>query len=345
MALLDIDEVQARAILDMQLRRLAAMERQKIIDQLAELEREIADLEDILANEAAAARRSSARSCRRSSTSTATSGARQIIPADGDLSMEDLIPDEDVVVTITRGGYAKRTKADLYRVQKRGGKGVRGAALQGRRHGRALLLARPTTTGCCSSPRPAGSTAPRPTTCPSRRATRRAATSPGCCRSSPTSRSPRCWRSATTSRRRTSCSRPAAGYVKKTRLDRLQLPAPGRRHRDQLPRGRRRADRRRAGHGRRRPAAGLAQGPVGPVPRRRQPAAADGPGDVRRHRHEVPRRRRAAVDVGRRVTPAMRPTRTHRSVRLHRRPTAAGPSAPRVGSTACRAAAASASRR
>ena len=55
----------------------------------------------------------------------------QIIPADGDLSMEDLIPDEEVVVTITRGGYAKRTRADLYRMQKRGGKGVRGAALRG----------------------------------------------------------------------------------------------------------------------------------------------------------------------------------------------------------------------
>ena len=73
-ALLDIDEVQASAILDMQLRRLAALERQKIIDELAELELVIADLEDILANEAAAARRSSARSSARSSTSTATTG-------------------------------------------------------------------------------------------------------------------------------------------------------------------------------------------------------------------------------------------------------------------------------
>src|SRR4029450_3184997 len=55
----------------------------------------------------------------------------QIIAADGDLSMEDLIPDEELVVTITRGGYAKRTRADLYRTQKRGGKGVRGASLRG----------------------------------------------------------------------------------------------------------------------------------------------------------------------------------------------------------------------
>ena len=91
----------------------------------------IADLEDILANEDAAAHDRQRRAAARSSTSTATSDASQIIPADGDLSMEDLIPDEDVVITITRGGYAKRTKADLYRVQKRGGKGVRGAALKG----------------------------------------------------------------------------------------------------------------------------------------------------------------------------------------------------------------------
>ncbi len=54
----------------------------------------------------------------------------QIIAADGDLSVQDLVPDEDVVVTITRGGYAKRTKTDLYRTQNRGGKGVRGAQLR-----------------------------------------------------------------------------------------------------------------------------------------------------------------------------------------------------------------------
>ncbi len=74
---------------------------------------------------------------------------------------------------------------------------------------------RPTTTGCCSSPPPAGSTAPRPTTCPRRRATRRAATWPGCSASSPTRTSPRCWRSATTSRRRTSCSPPATAWSRR----------------------------------------------------------------------------------------------------------------------------------
>ena len=130
MELLEIDEVQARAILDMQLRRLAALERQKIIDELARLEGVIADLEDILANEE---RQRQIISDELAAIVEKFGDERrsQIIAADGDLSMEDLIPDEDLVVTITRGGYAKRTRADLYRTQKRGGKGVRGAALKG----------------------------------------------------------------------------------------------------------------------------------------------------------------------------------------------------------------------
>jgi DNA gyrase subunit A len=128
--LLDIDDLQARAILDMQLRQLAALERQRIVDDLAELERQIADLKDIL--------ESPERQRTIVSEELAEIVAKfgddrrsQIIAADGDLSMEDLIPDEDLVVTITRGGYAKRTRADLYRSQKRGGKGVRGATLRG----------------------------------------------------------------------------------------------------------------------------------------------------------------------------------------------------------------------
>ena len=128
--LLDIDEIQANAILDMQLRRLAALERQKIIDDLAEIELEIADLNDILANEA---RQRSIVSEELAAIVEKYGDDRrtQIIAADGDLSMEDLIPDEELVVTITRGGYAKRTRADQYRTQKRGGKGVRGATLRG----------------------------------------------------------------------------------------------------------------------------------------------------------------------------------------------------------------------
>ena len=128
--LLDIDEIQATAILDMQLRRLAALERQKIIDQLAEIELEIADLEDILANEA---RQRQIINDELDEVVAKYGDERrsQIIAADGDLSMEDLIPDEELVVSITRGGYAKRTLRHQYRVQKRGGKGVRGATLRG----------------------------------------------------------------------------------------------------------------------------------------------------------------------------------------------------------------------
>ena len=128
--LLEIDELQANAILDMQLRRLAALERQKIIDELAKIELEIADLEDILAN-VSRQRQIVAEELDEIVEKYGNDRRTQIIAADGDLSMEDLIPDEELVVTITRGGYAKRTRADQYRTQKRGGKGVRGATLRG----------------------------------------------------------------------------------------------------------------------------------------------------------------------------------------------------------------------
>jgi DNA gyrase subunit A len=128
--LLEIDEIQANAILDMQLRRLAALERQRIIDQLAEIELEIADFKDILARP----ERQRAIIVEELDGIVEKFGndrRSQIIAADGDLSMEDLIPDEELVVSITRGGYAKRTRADQYRSQRRGGKGVRGATLRG----------------------------------------------------------------------------------------------------------------------------------------------------------------------------------------------------------------------
>src|SRR3954454_14681153 len=128
--LLEIDELQANAILDMQLRRLAALQRQKIIDELAEIERTIADLEDILAN-VSRQRTIISEELTEIVDKYGDDRRTQIIAADGDLSMEDLIPDEELVVSITRGGYAKRTRADQYRSQKRGGKGVRGATLRG----------------------------------------------------------------------------------------------------------------------------------------------------------------------------------------------------------------------
>jgi DNA gyrase subunit A len=129
MELLEIDDVQARAILDMQLRKLAALERQNIVDTLARLEIEIADLQDILANEPRQ-RTIVSDELKAIVDKFGTDRKSRIVPADGDMSLEDLIPDDDVVVTITRGGYAKRTRADAYRLQRRGGKGVRGAALR-----------------------------------------------------------------------------------------------------------------------------------------------------------------------------------------------------------------------
>ncbi|MGW6336610.1 DNA gyrase subunit A [Nocardia rhamnosiphila] len=129
MELLEIDETQATAILDMQLRRLSALERQKIVDELAKLEAEIADLKDILEKperQRAIVKDELAEIVERYGDERRT----QIISADGDVADEDLIAREDVVVTITETGYAKRTKTDLYRSQKRGGKGVQGAGLK-----------------------------------------------------------------------------------------------------------------------------------------------------------------------------------------------------------------------
>jgi DNA gyrase subunit A len=129
MELLDVDEIQATAILDMQLRRLAALERQRIIDQLAEIELEIADLKDIL--EKPERQRAIIRDELMAIVEKYGDDRRtKIIGFSGDVTDEELIAVEDVVVTITRTGYAKRTKTDLYRSQKRGGKGVQGATLK-----------------------------------------------------------------------------------------------------------------------------------------------------------------------------------------------------------------------
>ncbi|GAA3309368.1 MULTISPECIES: DNA gyrase subunit A [Nonomuraea] len=129
MTLLDIDEIQAQAILDMQLRKLAALERQAIQDEFDHLMTLIAEYNSILdspvrqreiINEELAEIVGKFGDDRRT----------EIIAYDGDMSIEDLIAEDEIVVTITRGGYTKRTKTDLYRAQKRGGKGVRGAQLR-----------------------------------------------------------------------------------------------------------------------------------------------------------------------------------------------------------------------
>ncbi|MDH6423461.1 DNA gyrase subunit A [Aurantimicrobium minutum] len=130
MSFLKIDELQARAILEMQLRRLAALERQKIIDEATELEAQITEFNAILA--------SPARQREIVSEELTDIVARygddrrsEIMPGfDGDMNVEDLIPEEEMVITVTRGGYIKRTRSDNYRSQHRGGRGVKGAQLR-----------------------------------------------------------------------------------------------------------------------------------------------------------------------------------------------------------------------
>ncbi|MDY6050177.1 MAG: DNA gyrase subunit A [Corynebacterium sp.] len=129
MKLLDVDEEQAQHILDMQLRKLAALEIKKIQDELAELELQIADLKDILATPARQ-REIIKNELTEIVDKHGDERRTQLVASTGDVTDEDLIAQEDVVVTITSGGYAKRTKVDAYRSQKRGGKGVRGAELK-----------------------------------------------------------------------------------------------------------------------------------------------------------------------------------------------------------------------
>ena len=130
MELLSIDELQARAILNMQLRQLAALERQKIIDEAAELEAQILDYKAIIADPV---RQRSIISEELDEVVAKHGDDRRsaiIAGFDGDVSMEDLIPEEEMVISLTRGGYIKRTKSDNYRQQHRGGKGVKGANLR-----------------------------------------------------------------------------------------------------------------------------------------------------------------------------------------------------------------------
>lgn len=129
MELLGVDEVQADAILALQLRRLAALERQKILDEHTELEARVKDLQDILARPE---RQRGIISTELGEIVDKYGDERRtkILPFAGEMSMEDLIEEQDVVVTITRSGYVKRTRLDQYRSQKRGGKGIKGAQLR-----------------------------------------------------------------------------------------------------------------------------------------------------------------------------------------------------------------------
>jgi DNA gyrase subunit A len=127
--LLEIDEIQARAILDMQLRKLAALERQQLVDEYDALMAEIAEYESILASPERQ-REIVGAELGEIVSKYGDDRRTELIAWDGEVSEADLIAEEDVVVTITRGGYAKRTKTGEYRAQRRGGKGVRGAQLR-----------------------------------------------------------------------------------------------------------------------------------------------------------------------------------------------------------------------
>ena len=128
--LLSIDELQARAILNMQLRQLAALERQKIIDEAAELEALILDYKAILADPARQRTIISDELAEITDKHGDERRSRIVAGLDGDVTKEDLIPEEEMVISLTRGGYIKRTKSDNYRSQHRGGKGVKGASLR-----------------------------------------------------------------------------------------------------------------------------------------------------------------------------------------------------------------------
>ncbi len=130
MVLLAIDELQSRAILNMQLRQLAALERQKIIDEADLIEKRISDYNDILAKPD---RQRDIVSEELTELIAKYGDERRteiMFGFDGDMNLEDLIPEEEMVITVTRGGYVKRTRSDNYRSQHRGGKGVKGAQLR-----------------------------------------------------------------------------------------------------------------------------------------------------------------------------------------------------------------------
>ena len=129
MEFLDIDQVQADAILSMQLVRLANMERQKIIDEHEELMRKIADYNDILAKPERQ-RTIVGDELDEIVAKYGDERRTKILPYSGEMNVEDLIAEENMVVTVTHSGFIKRTKANEYRAQHRGGKGIKGAKLR-----------------------------------------------------------------------------------------------------------------------------------------------------------------------------------------------------------------------
>ena len=290
--LLDVDEIQAQAILDMQLRRLAALERQRIVDDLAKIEAEIADLEDILAKperQRAIVRDELDEIVEKYGDDRRT----RIIAADGDVTDEDLIAREDVVVTITETGYAKRTKTDLYRSQKRGGKGVQGAGLKQDDIVRHFFVCSThdwilffTTQGRVYRA--------KAYELPEASRTARGQHVANLLAFQPEERIAQVIQIKSYEDAPYLVLATRNGLVKKSKLTDFDSNRSGGIVAINL-RGERRAGRRGAVLGRRRPAAGLGQRPVDPVLGDRRGAAADGPRHLRRAGHAVQHRRPAAV--------------------------------------------------
>jgi DNA gyrase subunit A len=299
--LLEIDEIQAVEILNMQLRRLAALERQELLDRYETLMREIEEYTAILAS--SERQRQIVRDELDAIVEKYGDERRtQLVPYEGDMSAEDFIPEEDVVVTITRGGYAKRTRSDLYRAQRRGGKGVRGAQLRqddlvehffvttthhwilfftnkGRVY-RAKAYQLPDAGRDARGQHVAnllGVPAGRADRADHRPQGLRGRAVPG--------------------------AGHEAGHGQEDPPHRVRLEPHRRPDRHQPARGRRRrqrrADLRPSRDRRRRPAAGQPEGHVGALHRHRRGAASDGPGHLGRHRHAVQGGRRAAGHGGR----------------------------------------------
>ncbi|MCA1722623.1 MAG: DNA gyrase subunit A, partial [Actinobacteria bacterium] len=135
-----LSEIQAQAILDMQLRRLAALERQRILDEYNELLLLIAQLQAIL-DDPARVRAVVKDELAEIRTRFADARRSRIVPDEGSMSLEDLIKAEEVVITLTAAGYVKRVPVSAYRVQKRGGRGVSGTDLKDDDLVRDLLIA------------------------------------------------------------------------------------------------------------------------------------------------------------------------------------------------------------
>jgi len=126
MAQFNFSELQARAILEMQLQKLTGLERQKLIDEYKEVIKLIAELEEILANESVL-RNLIVKELREVQKEYGDKRRTEIIESGAELTLEDLIADEDMAITVTHSGYIKRTPVSVYRAQRRGGTGRKGA--------------------------------------------------------------------------------------------------------------------------------------------------------------------------------------------------------------------------